>query len=249
VEINHPVAIFAVVMAVISFYGCTYAVIALNVGWRFGYWVASATLGGLMVLMSLFWLKTALGPRGEEPHWIPIAVDAAEVTSATFEEQTFTSPASFPGGPWESADAEEERASEFASALSTCLSTDPEDLAEEERATCEAAQGLLPSRDDIPRIDGVRVAMTTETTEVAFASEAGANLAQATVLPITRDPRLAGDDPFAPLGNAFQLVAISDEGSVRLPAYGSTAVFLLYFGFHLWGLRRAERRRLSPVAA
>jgi len=249
VEINHPVGIFAVVMAIISFYGCTYAVISLNVGWRFGYWVASATFGALMVLMSLFWLKTALGPRGEEPHWIPIAVDAAEVTSASFEEQTFSSPASFPGGPWEIVDAEDQRASEFSSALSTCLTTDPEDLPEEERATCDAAQELLPSGDEIPKIDGVAVATTTETTEVGFASDAGATLAQATILPITRDVRLAGEEPFAPLGNAFQLVAISDEGSVRLPAYGSTAVFLLYFGFHLWGLRRAERRRLSPVAA
>ena len=65
---------------------------------------------------------------------------------------------------------------------------------------------------------------------------------------VTNDPRVA-EDPEAGevMGDSFQLVSILDEGSVRLPAYGSLVIFMLYGGFHLWGLHRAEQRKLSPI--
>jgi hypothetical protein len=43
-------------------------------------------------------------------------------------------------------------------------------------------------------------------------------------------------------------VAVLNKGALRQPAYGSLFLFLLYTGFHLWGLNRAEKRKLSPVA-
>jgi hypothetical protein len=72
----------------------------------------------------------------------------------------------------------------------------------------------------------------------------------ATITPVTHDPRVA-DNPEEgeALGDSFRLVAVLDKGSIRLPAYGSLVIFLLYAGFHLWGLQRAEKRKLSPIAA
>ena len=43
-ELNSWPGFFAVILALISFYGMTYLVVALNLGWRFGYWVCGRVL-------------------------------------------------------------------------------------------------------------------------------------------------------------------------------------------------------------
>lgn len=248
-EINHPAGVFAVALGIISFYGMTYVVIALNTGWRFGYWIASASFGVLMVLMSIFWIVTALGPRGHEAAWIPLAADPSRISEASFEETRFASAGQYPTGPWEAVPEDDAQADEFESSVTNCLTSDPDDLPEIERDVCEAAQALLPAEQDIPVIDGSAVAMTPELEDIRFAEEQGALLAQARVVPLTRDPRVAQDpEQGAPLGDPLLIVAIRDQGSIRLPAYASLVIFLLYTAFHLWGLHRAEQRKLSPVA-
>ena len=247
--LNSWPGLIAVILAVISFYLTTYAVIALNVGWRFGYWLVSATFGALMVLLSIFWIINPVGPRGDEPRWTPLAASSDRISQAAFGEQTFTTPSQYPSGPWQPPTGVLiEQADAFASAVATCISTDPEGLPEVEREPCAAAQELMPADEDIPVLEGAAVAVTPEVTDVRFTEEGGATVGQATVNPITRDPRIA-DDPEEgeALGESFRLLMIFNKGSLRLPAYGSLVVFLVYAGFHLYGLHRAEQRKLSPM--
>lgn len=251
-EVNHPVGLVAVILALIVFHGSIYAVVSLNVGWRFGYWLTSAAMGGLMLFLSIFWVLTALGPRGEEPNWIPLAADPQQIGQVDLEEQTFTSPAQYPGGGWAEAEEESSLAQQIdpvTSSLSNCLTASPEALGEEFREACEGAQELLPAKEDLPTFEGVAVVMQPDFRDIRFTEEGGTQLAQVTVLPVTRDPRVA-DDPEEgePVGDPFRMVAYFDPGSLRLPALVGLLLSVAYFGFHLWGLNRAERRKLSPIA-
>ncbi len=239
----------AVILAIISFYGTTYLVIALNVGWRFGYWLSSACFGALMVMLALFWVLNvrpdqAVGPQGALPAWIPIAA-AEEVQSAEFDGTTITAPSSYPGGAWEQPEEGDTRVDAFGSAISNCLSADPETLAEAEQETCAAAQELMPDESVVPVIDGTVVVVTPRLEEVRFADDGGV-IAAAVVHPVTTDPRVSEDPEGEALADPFMIVAILDKGSVGLPSYMSLFVFLVYAAFHLWGLNRAEKRRLSP---
>ena len=247
--LNSWPGLIAVILAVLSFYVTTYAVIALNVGWRFGYWLTSAVFGALMVLLSVFWIVNPVGPRGSEPRWIPIAA-GAELSQGTFKEQTFSTLSEYPTGGWQSPTgallAEREA---FSSSIATCITTDPESLPEVEREPCSAAQELMPADEDIPVLEGAAVAVQPEVQDIRFAEENGATIGQATVSPVTHDPRVA-DDPEEgeALGDSFRLAMVFDKGSLRLPAYMSLFIFLIYAGFHLYGLHRAEERKLSPMA-
>ncbi|HYZ93158.1 MAG TPA: hypothetical protein VFA34_12325 [Actinomycetota bacterium] len=249
--LNSWPGLVAVVLSVICFYGTTYLVIALNVGWRFGYWLSSATFGALMVLMSIFWIVNPVGPRGEEPKWMPLAAERSEIQQASLDDQSFSAPAQFPTGTWQKpAQGDTEQSDAFASAVTTCISTNPERLPEEERETCEAAQTLMPADEDVPVLEGAAVAITPELSDIRFTEDNGASLAMAKVAPITHDPRIAEDDPETgeALGPSFVLLAVYNKGSIVLPAYFCLLIWVVYAGFHLWGLNRAERRKLSPVA-
>lgn len=251
-ELNHPAGIAAVVLGVISFYGMTYVVIALNTGWRFGYWIAGASLGVLMFLMSIFWIVTALGPRGAEPKWTPLASGSTRISQASLKETRLASVSQYPNGPWRPAEEGsdlEEQSSEFESSVTNCLTTDPSKLPAEDRKTCEQAQALMPDKKDIPVLEGAAAAMTPELEDVRFTEDNGALLAQGRVVPLTRDPRVAKDpEKGAALGDPFLMLAVRDEGSLRVPAYASAVIFGVFAVFHLLGLHRAEQRKLSPVA-
>jgi len=250
-QLNSWPGLIAVILAVISFYGTTYLVIALNVGWRFGYWLASATFGALMVLLSIFWVVNPVGPRGEEPVWVPVAAARGTIAQASFGEQAFPSVSQYPSGPWQTpAEEEGEKTDALTSALTTCISTDPERLPEAQKEPCEAAQSLMPAEEDIPVIEGSAVSVAPEVSDVRFAEDNGAQLGQATVAPVTHDPRVA-DDPEEgeTMGESFRFVAVYNQGSIVLPAYGSLFLSVLYAAFHLIGLHRAEQRKSSPIAA
>ncbi|MEX2393645.1 MAG: hypothetical protein WD826_04090 [Actinomycetota bacterium] len=249
-EINSWPGAIAVILAIISFYGMTYVVIALNVGWRFGYWLSSACFGALMVLLSIFWTinvteEQAVGPQGATPRWIPVAA-GAEVQQATFGEQTFTAPARYPTG-WEQPEEEDTRVEKISSSIANCITADPSEHAEPERTACETAQSLMPKNVDIPVIDGTPVTVTPEVTEPRFTEDNGAVLAEATIVPLTKDPRVTEDPAGKPMADPFQIALVLDKGSVGLPTYMSLVIFAIYFAFHLWGLNRAEKRKLQPA--
>ncbi len=248
-QFNSPAGAIAVVLAVISFYGTTYLVIALNVGWRFGYWLSGACFGALMVMLSIFWIINPVGPRGEDPVWRPVAAGRDSVSQAQIEGKSLSTPSQYPAGPWRAATEDDsDQRDALGSAISNCLSAKPESLPEGESEACADAQSLLPPDEDVPVLQGAAVAVTNEATNVRFTEEAGKLLGQATILPITHDPRVADDAiKGKQLGDSFQIVAAFDGGSIRVPPMWSLMIFLLFFAFHLWGLHRAEKRKLSPA--
>lgn len=251
--INHPVGLVAVALAILVFFGSIYTVVALNVGWRFGYWVTSAAFGGLMLFISVFWILTGLGPAGEEANWIPVAVDTEEIGSVEIDGTTYETPADYPESPWQTAEESEDvdpgQAEGLGSSFNDCLSGETEGLAEERQAVCEQAQGLLPSDEDLPKAEGTTVAMQQRFEQVKFSVEGGTILGQAVAVPVTLDPRVA-DDPEVGVrvGEPLRMVGYFDPGSLRVPGLMSFVIFGLWFGFHLWGVHRAEQRKLSPVA-
>ena len=244
-HITHINGLIAVILAVICFYGTTYAVIALNVGWRFGYWLCGAVFGVLMLLMSIFWLQNPVGPRGEEGHWVPIGAGRT-VQSATFHGKTLTTPGQYPGGVWTAPAKGDPQGDDFASAVSTCLTTKPDLLPEEIKTACDQAQTFMPKPAKIPVLVGTPVAVVGQVNETRFASDNG-QLAMAIVRPITTDPRVSKDPKGKLLAEPFQVVAILNKGSVRKPPIFALAIFSIFAAFHLWGLRRAERRKLNPA--
>jgi hypothetical protein len=131
--------------------------------------------------------------------------------------------------------------------VTNCLSTAPEKLPEEEKEACTQAQSLMPKDEDVPVLLGSAVAVQSTVAEIRFATENG-NLAQGIVAPVTLDPRVTKDPKGKVLAEPFRVVAILDKGSLRLPPMASLGLFLIFFLFHLRGLDRAEKRKLSPAA-
>jgi hypothetical protein len=250
--LDHPNGLIAVILAVVSFYGATYVVIALNVGWRFGYWLSSAALYALMFMMSIFWLQTGLGPRGKEATWVPIATSRAPMTQATFKEKPLQSVGSYPSSPWEpgsKANKLDAEPDQVGSAIQDCLTTEPEEITGPQKETCEQGQELLPSEDRIPVIDGSAVAVLPEVQNLRFTTDNGALVAMGKVAPLTRDPRVAKDlRKGQEMGPPFYVLLAKDKGSLRLPPLMSCLIFGLLLGVHLLGLNRAEKQKLSPVA-
>lgn len=249
-ELNSWPGLAAIILAIISFYGTTYLVIALNLGWRFGYWVSAACFGALMVMLSIFWtinVRTdqAVGPQGALPRWIPSGA-GAQVQSIEFHGVTRSAPGSYPGGGWEQPEEGDEQVEAFSSAVANCLSANPEGLPEDEREACSDAQSLMPPDEDIPVLEGTAVAVVPQIDGVRFADEEG-RLAMAVVRPITTDPRVTKDPNGEELAEPFRIVAILDKGSVGLPSYMSLVFFLIFTAFHLRGLHRAEQRKLNPA--
>lgn len=242
--------LFGVILAVVCFYGTTYLVIALTLGWRFGYWVAGSTFGALMVLLSIFWVQNPVGPRGEEARWVPIAAAQGKISQAKLKDQSLSSPSQYPSGPWASAAADDPQADALKSAVTTCITTKLEKLAEDDKEACTGAQKFMPPIESIPVIEGSAVPITPESTDIRLTTESGALLGEVTVVPTTHDPRLA-KDPIKgkPMGDPFLLVAVYNKGSLRMPPFAALVLFSLFLAFHLAGLHRAEQRKLSPVAA
>jgi hypothetical protein len=249
--LNSWPGLMAIILAIISFYGMTYVVIALNTGWRFGYWIAGATFGALMVMLSIFWIANPVGPRGEEARWVPLAAASDRISQVTFGEKSLSTPSQYPGGPWEpAAQGDTVQGDALSSAITNCITTLPKKLEKDLKKACLAAQGLMPPKDSIPVIEGSAVAIQSEAKDIRFATDGGALLGQATVVPTTHDPRVA-KDPIKgrPMGDAFRLLAVYNKGSLRVPPFVSLFLWGIFFAFHLWGLSRAERRKLSPIAA
>lgn len=296
--------ILAAASGLIIFFGSVYVLVALNAGWRFGYWITFATLGGLMVFISAFWLANPVGPRGEDPIWIPIAAQDGPISDARFRAATFQAPASYPNEPWaEASDATSGggvvgfvrdvfgRRRDFAdplfaevdgfrSAVSNCLGFDEKkaeetkaeveeklpgwernvlegkfhkrDRLEHEAEVCQRAFSLLPTAESLPVIGDTAVGVTYDVDDIRFTKERGTLLGQATVVPNTYDPRFTGDASGAAakaVGKPLQVVAYKDAGSVRYPSVIYLLFWGAFFAFHLWGLWRADRRKLSPVAS
>lgn len=244
--LRYPQGLIAVLLAIISFYGMTYVVVALNTGWRFGYWICGATFGALMVMMSIFWLVNPVGPRGNEATWVPVAAARATITQSSYNGQTLAAPDQYPSGPWTKPD-DAGRADSLTSAIQTCITTAPTALSGQAKKPCTDAQALMPPTDSIPVINGTTVAIQTSVSDVKFARDHGL-LAEATVTPVTHDPRVAKDAKTGKvMGPPLKILFIYDYGALRLPPLMSLLIFSIFFLIHITGLNRAEKRKLNPA--
>jgi len=244
--LRYPQGLIAVLLAIICFYGMTYVVVALNTGWRFGYWICGATFGALMVMFSIFWLVNPVGPRGNEANWVPVGAARDTITQATFNNQSLSAPNQYPTGPWAQPD-DQGRADSLTSAIQTCLTTSPDQFTAAEKQPCTEAQSLMPPVDSIPVINGTAVAIQTNVTDVKFAHDNGL-LAEAVVTPTTHDPRIAKDPKTGKImGPALKMLFIYDYGALRLPPLMSLVIFSIFFLIHITGLNRAEKRKLNPA--
>jgi hypothetical protein len=229
----------------------TYVVISLNVGWRFGYWLASSCLYALLFLMAIFWLETGLGPRGVEASWVPVAVSRTPITQASLKGAPLTTPGSYPSSPWAAGtkknklDAEPDNVS---SAVQDCLTTTPDQLTGPSAGTCKTGQTLMPTPDQIPVLNGSPVAVAPDVRDLEFTRDNGALLALGKVFPITKDPRLATNLTLGKqLSPEFYILLVKDFGSLRMPPFAAFLIFGALLAAHLAGLSRAEKRKLSPV--
>lgn len=75
--VEHWEGVLALALAFLVFFVSVYVIVALNTGWRFGYWVTAAAFGGLMAFMSLFWLINGIGPAVIDQGWLYVIVSAA----------------------------------------------------------------------------------------------------------------------------------------------------------------------------
>jgi hypothetical protein len=74
-------------------------------------------------------------------------------------------------------------------------------------------------------------------------------LALGQVHPVSRDPRLTKDlKNGKQLGPPFYVLLVKNLGSLRMPPFAAFLIFGALLAFHLAGLNRAEKRKLSPVA-
>jgi hypothetical protein len=110
----------------VLFVGSVYIVLAAIFGRWMGYLVMSVAFYGWMILLSSMWLfgfwaqgpttKTNLGPRGQEPAWVPLegSLDVAPVRYDTF--------ATYPNAPWtEATPAQEPSVLSVSSVVTTFL--------------------------------------------------------------------------------------------------------------------------------
>lgn len=254
------IALIVVVVAILVFHGSIYTVVSLNTGWRFGYWITGASMGGLAMFLSVFWLMgPGLGPRGSEPRWIPVAASTDAIPQVEAKGRAFTATASYPGEPWAGAPKTDKflvgEQDAMKTAISSCLTTTGktlEGMPEGERRICEEAQALLPSDETTPKIDDVAVPTINDVLGLRFTTEAGSLLGQVQVTPVISDPRITGDssgEKKQPIGRPFRMALVRDPGNVKVPSMYYFVGSLAFFAFHLFGLNRAERRKLSPVAA
>ena len=128
------------------------------------------------------------------------------------------------------------------------LTTAPAQFTDQEKKPCGDAQALMPPVKSIPVINGNAVAVSGAATDIKFSRDHGL-LAETIVTPLTHDPRVAGKNALAgkAMGPPFKMLFIYDYGAIRLPALMSLLIFSIWFLIHIFGLNRAEKRKLNPA--
>ena len=96
-------------MSFILFVGSVYLILTAVLGRWMGYLVLMVAFSGWMILLSALWAfgfysqgpdtPVNLGPRGDEPSWVPLLASTGETSD---EYETFRS---YPGDPWKEPDA------------------------------------------------------------------------------------------------------------------------------------------------
>lgn len=209
----------AVVAAILVFCGSVWLLLTFVMGPKLAYFVTASVTLGFVLMMGLVWSQTELGPVGQLPDWLPVAIgeDEAEVDFGPASE--------YPEGPWQEVDegneSETAKASELESGATDYL----------EQAIQDGDVDVFTDASDaIVRDDSTRLLEQNGTEYGALVLDPGEPSEEEIELDI---PQPEGEvfvvmryDPGNPLGKA------------RLITAGVGGLFIL----HLVGLSIIERR-------
>ncbi|HEX4863032.1 MAG TPA: hypothetical protein VFV02_03110, partial [Acidimicrobiales bacterium] len=92
--------IVAVVIAVVVFIGSVWLLLSLVLGGRLGYFVMATVTFGIMVILSIIWFGSKLGPTGTDTTWVAMGAgpDLQEIKAY---ENTYDLRQYPDGGGWE----------------------------------------------------------------------------------------------------------------------------------------------------
>lgn len=206
------------ISSLIVFCGSIWLLLAVVLGSRLAYFITASVTLGFVLIMSVVWSFTQLGPVGQLPSWDPLAIgtDAAEID--------FSAASSYPEGEWHAPDPEND-----------------EEITRATEAEGGAAESLTAAIDDgdITTFEDVDPVATPDSTRVLEQNDQtyGATLFQ---------PGVEGGDEVEPaqLGDADTVLVVVefDPGNTQGLPRKIAAGTLLLFGLHLFGLSRAERK-------
>jgi hypothetical protein len=200
--------IAATISAIIVFCGSVCLLLSFVLGARLAYLVTASVTLAFLFMMGLVWSFTPLGPVGQLPEWKPQEV------GPTPEQVNFEAISSYPEGPWQPPNQEDQ--AELTKA--TELETGATDYLEQQLDQ-GAVQGIENIDDVTVNSDNTRLLMQGE-------DEYGA---------VQFDP-LQGEGP------AAIVVMRYDPGNPLGLARGITLGTLILFVLHLIALSLSERR-------
>ena len=207
------------ISGLIVFCGSIWLLQAVVLGPRLAYFITASVTLGFVLIMSVVWSFTQLGPTGQLPSWDPLAIG----TDAT--EIDFSAASSYPEGEWHAPDPENDEEITHAT--------------EAEGAATESLTAAIDDGDITTFEKGPDPVATEESTRLLEQNDKtyGATLFQ---------PGVEGDgevEPAQPGDPDTVLVVVEfDPGNPYGLPRKIAAGTLLLFGLHLFGLSRAERK-------
>ena len=90
--------IIAVIVVPGFLFGTVFVLLAMVLGAKLAYFVEACVTFGVLILTSLIWFITALGPMGPATAWVGIA-EGTNITTATYAGHVYNL-ADYPGGAW-----------------------------------------------------------------------------------------------------------------------------------------------------
>lgn len=221
-------AVLVVVVSVVVLIGSIYMLLASNYGARLGYLVLMVSLGIWMILFSLLWLVgvpgtvPGLGPRAEEPHWVPFKADSAQAQEFQQALNSFPTDWDEPGNKYP---GEVDSTGEFdtvKTVIQDALARDAEenDLPPNSPADWDfALPGAAPPDEGEP----------PPTATARFIQADDDTLLFGVTIPATDAHR------------EVTVFALRDKGQVFLYSLYFLVVSVIGFAIHLWLLVRYER--------
>jgi hypothetical protein len=212
----------AVAAAILVFCGSIWLLLTFVLGPRLAYFITASITLGFLLIMALVWAQVQLGPVGQLPDWLPVAIgeEASDVDFAGADE--------YPEGPWQPIDENNEAEVSQASELESGATDYLEDAINDGDVSIFSTVSDATVKEDSTRLferEGTEYgALLLEPVELTEEEEA------AGVEPITGEVLVVMEyDPGDPLGKA------------RAIAGGVFVLFVL----HLFGLSRVEKRSTS----
>lgn len=212
----------AVAAAILVFCGSIWLLLSFVLGPRLAYFITASVTLGFVLIMGLVWSQVQLGPVGQLPEWVPVAIgeDPSEVDFDGADE--------YPDAPWQAVDEDDQAESTQASELESDATKFLEDAINEGDVTL------------VPVVAQARVKEDSTRLLERGGTEFGALLLEP--VPLTEEEEEAGVE--LPEGEVLVVMSY-DPGDPLGKARAITAGIFVLFVAHLFGLNRVEKRSRS----